>query len=174
MCADFVRDHGQLMEGEVFTSLAGKLKCKKVVHAVGPRWKGGYSHEERALFTCIHSCFDEAKIQQFDSIAIPPISTGVFGFPPDKAVKTIVEAVGDRVARGEFLPSLIIFVDKKEVSLQLFEKELGARYEQTRPTPQTLLKQKSQDVSHHQSSLTGQLHMLNILFSQSILRVYSN
>lgn len=156
-CDNYIRLRGELMEGQVYTSSAGQLQCKKVIHAVGPRWRGGRAQEERTLVTCIESCFEEAETYQFQSIAIPPISTGIFGYPLDKAVKTIVDALGDREIRKESLPGLVIFVDNKEDSLQLFERELRARYEKTQPKakPKLPARQQSQTARSPQPVSVG-------------------
>lgn len=135
-CADYVRDNGQMMEGQVFTSDAGNLNCKKVIHAVGPKWINGRHQEERTLLTCIDNCFDEAETHNLQSIAIPPISTGIFEFPLDRAVKTIVDAVHERAKGGEFLPRYVTFVDNQEASLKLFIEELSQRnWEASKPKP---------------------------------------
>lgn len=128
-CDHFIRTNGDLMEGQVFVSSAGNLRCKKIIHAVGPKWNGGNAQEERTLYTCIDNCFDEVqKINNSHSIAIPPISTGIFGYPLGKAVATIVEVVYDRGRSGGFLPRRIIFVDNKDDSLRLFEKEIRTKF----------------------------------------------
>ena len=111
----------------MFTSSAGNLACKKIIHAVGPKWRGGQSQEEHKLFMCINNCLEEAEKHKMKSIAIPPISTGIFEYPLEKAVKAIVDAVYDREKRGDFLPRYVTFVDNKVTSLKIFEKELAQR-----------------------------------------------
>ena len=115
------------MEGEVFTSSSGRLACKKIIHAVGPKWHGGRSQEERKLITCIDNCFEEVEKYKLKSIAIPPISTGIFEYPLEKAVKAIVDAVCDREKQGDYLPEYVTFVDNQVTSLKIFEKELAQR-----------------------------------------------
>ena len=123
------------MEGHVFTSSAGTLRCKKIIHAVGPKWQGGHLQEERTLYACIDNCFDEAENHNLKSIAIPPISTGIFSYPLRDAVRTIVEALYDRERRNHPLPQQVIFVDNKDDSIKLFEKELTDRFRQVQPKP---------------------------------------
>ena len=126
-CARYVSQHGQLMDGEVFTSSAGRLACKKIIHAVGPKWQGGRSQEEHTLITCIDNCFEEAEKHKIKSIAIPPVSTGIFEYPLEKAVKAIVDAVCDREKQGDYLPEYITFVDNKVTSWKIFKMELEQR-----------------------------------------------
>jgi len=106
------------------TSSPGNLSCKKIFHAVGPRWANGRNHEEPTLLNCIDNCFLEAEKEKIHSIAIPPISTGIFKFPMNMAVKAIVGAIEQREKNNEYLPQLISLVDNKSDSLQLFETEL--------------------------------------------------
>lgn len=121
----------ELKAGEVYTSSAGKLNCKKIIHAVGPRWKGGSSDEENSLLAAVDGCFREAEKHKLQSIALPPLSTGIFGYPLGSAVSTIVKALQQRESSGAFLPNLVIFTDNKDNSLRLFEQELRQRYDQT-------------------------------------------
>ena len=130
-CLQFIRAKGKLMPGQVWTSGSGRLKCKKIIHAVGPRWRGGRQEEDRILYACIDNCFDEALKHSLQSIAIPPISTGIFGYPLPKAVEVIVDALCDRDRTDNPLPQRVIFVDNKDDSLELFKKELEKRYPST-------------------------------------------
>ena len=123
-CCQFVRQNGRLMPGQIFVSGPGKLKCKKIIHAVGPRWKNGSHEEDRILYTCIDNCFEETKKWNFQSIAIPPVSTGIFGYPLPKAIEVIVDVLHDRSTSGDYLPQRILLVDNKSDSLPLYKKKL--------------------------------------------------
>ena len=127
-CFDYIRNNGKLMEGQVFTSSAGTLKCKKIIHAVGPVWRGGNNREEQTLYACIDNCFDEAQNHRLKSIAIPPISTGIFGYPLEQAIRTVVEALYDREKGSDPLPAKVIFVDNKQNSLRMFRDELNGKF----------------------------------------------
>ncbi|VDI41166.1 poly [ADP-ribose] polymerase 10/14/15 [Mytilus galloprovincialis] len=94
-CTKHVKQKGKLSEGEVYCSKAGKLKCKMIAHAFGPVWKNGRSNEEDHLRDCVMKSMGETDNRSMSSIAIPAISTGIFGYPTDKATKVIVEAVQD-------------------------------------------------------------------------------
>ena len=116
------------------TSTAGRLNCKKIIHAVGPRWKDGQRGEEKSLLAAVDGCFKEAQKHDLRSIAIPPLSTGIFGYPLALAVATIVEAMSKRETSKGFLPKLVIFTDNKDDSLRLFEQQLRQRYDQASGT----------------------------------------
>lgn len=79
--------------GSAGITTAGKLPAQYVIHAVGPRW--GEGDEEEKLADAIRSSLRLAEEKRLNSISLPAISTGIFGFPLDKAVKifyrTIVE-----------------------------------------------------------------------------------
>ena len=126
-CHDYIRQHRVLTTGEVMSSGPGRLPFKKIIHAVGPRWttKAHEAKHVRDLETCIENCLDKMIELGLTSIAIPPISTGIFGFPLKLAVETIVKTVS-RLDKEMDLPGKIIFIDNKTDSLRLFEQELSA------------------------------------------------
>ena len=85
--------NGKLKVGRVYSSVAGNLKCTKVIHAVGPRWFGGNRNEDNDLYDTVYACLDEACKLGLTSIGLPAISAGIFGFPIKKSAETTVEAV---------------------------------------------------------------------------------
>jgi len=64
-----------------------------VIHTVGPVWKGGEEGEEEILRNCYLHSLQLAEKQGFRSVAFPNISTGVYGYPKDKAAKVALDAV---------------------------------------------------------------------------------
>jgi len=68
---------------------AGDLPCRWVIHAVGPIW--GEGNEEASLRSAVRASFDRAAEQGATSIALPAISTGIFGYPKREGTTTIVE-----------------------------------------------------------------------------------
>src|SRR6218665_681556 len=92
-CWSHVKLQGRLLPGQACVTRAGKLPCKKVIHAVGPRWSGGNANEENILAMAVDSSLTAADEASLKSIAMPSISTGIFGFPLHKATDIIVEAV---------------------------------------------------------------------------------
>jgi len=75
-----------------------KLKGRHVIHAVGPVWSGGGRSEERLLASCYDTALGVAAAHALTSIAFPAISTGVYGFPPDRAARIAVGTVAAQVA----------------------------------------------------------------------------
>lgn len=82
-CDAYVEEHGRLRTGEVALTGAGKLPCKKVIHAVGPMWSGSAGRNEEKLVRTVFSVLECAEREHFESIAIPAISSGLFGCPKD-------------------------------------------------------------------------------------------
>ncbi|OIR10661.1 O-acetyl-ADP-ribose deacetylase [mine drainage metagenome] len=70
-----------------------RLPARYVIHAVGPVWQGGTQDEAKLLASCYRESLALAARQQLASIAFPCISTGIFGYPPEQAVKVSIAAV---------------------------------------------------------------------------------
>ncbi|XP_070211879.1 protein mono-ADP-ribosyltransferase PARP14-like isoform X1 [Littorina saxatilis] len=83
----------QLKEGDVLVSGSGRLPCKIIIHAVGPMYKGGRAGEEECLYETVMKCMETVNSDGHSSIAIPAISTGIFGYPARESTRVIVEAV---------------------------------------------------------------------------------
>ena len=92
-CNKFMQSQKNLDVGKVYTSCAGDLKCQKVIHAVGPRWRGGNRNEDNDLYDTVYNCLEEACRLGLTSIGLPAISAGIFGFPIKESAKITVEAV---------------------------------------------------------------------------------
>ncbi|XP_029657072.1 protein mono-ADP-ribosyltransferase PARP14-like, partial [Octopus sinensis] len=83
----------ELKTGEVVSTKAGKLKCKTIIHAVGPVWKNGWDQEMDYLSVSVRNCLAVLEEKSYTSIAIPAISTGIFGIPIEEGTKCIVIAI---------------------------------------------------------------------------------
>jgi O-acetyl-ADP-ribose deacetylase (regulator of RNase III) len=70
-----------------------KLPAKHVIHAVGPRWRGGDGGEEKLLESTYRRSLEVLVDNGLTSIAFPAISTGIFGFPADRAAEIAVDTV---------------------------------------------------------------------------------
>lgn len=76
--------------GDAKITRAYRLPARHVVHAVGPVWRGGGEGEDDALASCYARAIDLCRSQNLASIAFPAISTGVYGFPADRAARIAV------------------------------------------------------------------------------------
>jgi O-acetyl-ADP-ribose deacetylase len=70
-----------------------RLPARHVIHTVGPVWHGGDSDEDALLASCYRASLALAREHQLTSIAFPAISTGVYGFPADRAAGIAVSTV---------------------------------------------------------------------------------
>jgi len=71
------------------------LPARYIIHTVGPVWRGGKHNEASDLLRCYRNVIRMANIQGLQSIAIPNISTGAFGFPKDYAAQIVFQDVID-------------------------------------------------------------------------------
>lgn len=79
------RKIGGCKTGDAVMTNAGSLKCKKIIHAVGPVWSGGNRGEPDRLRSCYEKSFLLAQQAGLKTIAFPAISTGVYGYPKEAA-----------------------------------------------------------------------------------------
>src|SRR5215510_5856459 len=90
---DWIRKHGQVPHSHPAWTSGGLLPAKYVIHAVGPVWINGRDDEDQKLESAITGSLQVADELKCSSIALPAISTGIFGFPKDHAAKIIFSAV---------------------------------------------------------------------------------
>ncbi len=84
---------GYCATGEVAVTAGFDLPARWVIHTVGPVWQGGANDEDRLLASCYQRVLEEADGIGASSVAIPAISTGVYGFPAERAATIAVETV---------------------------------------------------------------------------------
>lgn len=86
-----------------------ELPARNVIATVGPVWRGGGFGEDETLASCYRTCLALAGEHQLDSIAFPAISTGVYGFPVERAARIALREIRGHLHRAE-RPSLVICV----------------------------------------------------------------
>ena len=79
------RTLGGCPTGEARLTKGHNLPAKFVIHTVGPVWRGGHNGEDELLASCYQSVFRLAVDSSVKTIAFPSISTGVYGFPIERA-----------------------------------------------------------------------------------------
>ncbi|MCG8452541.1 MAG: O-acetyl-ADP-ribose deacetylase [Spirochaetales bacterium] len=108
-----------LPTGEAVTTGAGKLPCRYVIHAVGPVWQGGENDEPALLAAAYRHILDKATECGARSLAIPAISTGVYGYPPEEAAKIAWKVLSARIPKRRD-PHRVILVFYSQQNLQIF------------------------------------------------------
>ena len=124
---NYIRQHGLLKDGEVAMTGAGKLPCKRIIHAVGPMWRKAEQEKcKRALrMACLES-LAAASGKKFKSIAFPAISSGIYGMPKDICAKIMFDAVKEYVTQKDPSKSTLIdirFVNIDDLTVKVFKKE---------------------------------------------------
>jgi len=84
---------GGCATGEAKITPGFRLKARHVIHTVGPVWGGGERGEDRLLANCYRKSFSLASDHGLASIAYPAISTGAYGFPPERAALIALRTV---------------------------------------------------------------------------------
>ena len=113
--------------GSAVVTGAGRLAARHVIHAVGPRWRDGLHGEPELLRSAYRAAFRLAADAGCATLAVPSISTGIYGFPIARAAPIALdEAAAALSAPGSPLRE-IIFALFSEGDLAVFETELRAR-----------------------------------------------
>lgn len=86
-----------------------RLPARHVIHTVGPMWRGGGHSEDELLARCYRTSLALAQQYSLRTIAFPAISTGVYGFPRERAARIAVAEVVAALAHSE-LPEQVTFV----------------------------------------------------------------
>ena len=113
-----------LEEGEVAVTEGFGLPCRYIIHAYGPRWRGGLFEERKKLVSCYKNALQAAVEHGCESIAFPLISSGTFGFPKDKVLRIALDTVASFLMSHDLVVYIVVFDKKAYAISQKLQKDV--------------------------------------------------
>ncbi len=124
--------------GSVVLTPGFALSAKYVIHAVGPIWQGGGHNEEALLRSCYIQSLNLAKKHRLESIAFPLISSGIFGYPKEEALRVAVSAISEFLLKNDMTVYIVVYDEHSfclsEKLVQKVESYIDNQYVQERYT----------------------------------------
>jgi O-acetyl-ADP-ribose deacetylase (regulator of RNase III) len=115
---------GGCAPGDAKITAGHRLPARHVIHTVGPVWRGGGEGEDGVLASCYRRSLEVASAHGLRTVAFPAISTGVYGFPAERAARIAVATVRAAATRERF--DKVIFCCFGEASARLHAEALAA------------------------------------------------
>jgi O-acetyl-ADP-ribose deacetylase (regulator of RNase III) len=103
-CKEIVKEKGSIATGQVVSTGIGNFKIpnlKYIFHAVGPIYRDGTQNEPEELYNAFMNCLKLAEELKMESLSLPPISSGIFGFPKDQCAEIFFKALTDYLESKE-------------------------------------------------------------------------
>ncbi|WP_422861183.1 O-acetyl-ADP-ribose deacetylase [Flagellimonas sp. W118] len=122
-CQKIRNRQGGCKVGEAVITFGGNLSCKYVIHTVGPKWNNGKNNEENLLLSAYLNSLRLALNYDISTIAFPNISTGIFGFPKERAAKIAFKAIKEFCETPKKI-SEITFVCFDDENYTLYKKKI--------------------------------------------------
>lgn len=123
-CRDIVAEIGSCATGEAVITPGFNLPARFVIHTVGPVWRGGGAGEPELLASCYRRSLELAEENGLQTIAFPAISTGIYGYPIEQAVKIAFDTV---LAENCCAVREVVFVLFSDRDFALYREEFSGR-----------------------------------------------
>lgn len=120
-CREIVARQGRCATGNAVITSGGKLPAKQVIHTVGPVWHGGNSNEAQLLKNAYLNSLKLAAEKDIETIAFPNISTGIYGFPKEKAAEIAIETVTEFLSKNDKIKQ-VYFVCFDQENYELYQR----------------------------------------------------
>ena len=150
---------GGCKTGSAKITMGYRLPCKYVIHAVGPRWRDGKHGEREKLVSCYRTSLALAKEHGCETVAFPLISSGIYGYPKDQALKVAIDTISDFLLENDMTVYIVIF-DRKayQIGEKLFS-DIAAYIDDTY-------------VDEHTDSRASQLRRMQMLSEEPEKAIY--
>ncbi len=147
---------GCCIVGEAVITKGYNLPAKHIIHTAGPIWKGGNSGEEKLLHNCYTNSMKLALENNLKSIAFPLISSGIYGYPKDKALQIAISAIGEFLLDHEMTVYLVVY-DKK--AFVLSEKLFSSieRYIDDNYVEERIINESQRGIENYELQMLGRV-----------------
>lgn len=123
-CKRIHKERGKIPPGNAVITTAGNMPSEFVIHTVGPIWRGGTNKEPQVLKNCYRNVLSLAQKELIKSVSFPSISTGIYGYPIEKASKIALASVIGYLQKHGFFGE-IRFVLFSDNDLKVYEETIN-------------------------------------------------
>jgi O-acetyl-ADP-ribose deacetylase (regulator of RNase III) len=132
-CRRIRSERGPLLPGQAVATTAGMLSAKYVIHTVGPIWRGGNHGEAEVLSSCYRESIRVADDLGLHNMAFPAISTGIFGYPAEKAAWVAIPCAIEQLRTAKW----VVYISMMMFDKSTLDAFAAAAMAQRNPLPGT-------------------------------------